>query len=132
MTQQERHQQGLSKLRGIAGDQAARPLGDWNEIAPDMTGYIIDFVAGDILSRPGLDPKTRQLVSVAMLCALGHAPDEFKMHLAGALRMGWSRNELVEVLIQAAVFAGFPASLNALKLAAQVFQENGSVSEDSR
>jgi 4-carboxymuconolactone decarboxylase len=121
MTEEEREQQGLRKLHEIAGDQAGSPLGDWNAIAPDMRRYIVQFVAGDILSRPGLDPKSRQLATVAMLAAMGQAPDEFRMHLAGALRLGWSRQELVEVLIQCAVFAGFPAALNALKWAAEVF-----------
>ena len=58
MTQQERQEQGLRKLRGIAGDRVGSPLGDRNEIAPDMRGYIVEFIAGNILSRPGLDPKT--------------------------------------------------------------------------
>ncbi|MBV9305149.1 MAG: carboxymuconolactone decarboxylase family protein [Acidobacteriaceae bacterium] len=116
----DREQQGLQKLREIAGEQATRPLGDWNAIAPDMHRYIVEFVAGDILSRPGLDAKSRQLATVAMLAALSHAPDEFKMHFAGALRLGWTREELVEVLLQTAVFAGFPAALNALKWAQEV------------
>ena len=124
MTEQEREQQGLKKLKEIAGDRAASPLGDWNAIAPDMRHYIVQFVAGDILSRPGLDPKSRQLATVAMLAAMGHAPDEFRMHLAGALNLGWTRQELVEVLYQCAVFAGFPAALNALKWASEVFTDH--------
>jgi 4-carboxymuconolactone decarboxylase len=63
---EDREQMGLRKLREIAGEQADKPLGDWNKVAPDMRGYIVEFVAGDILSRPGLDPKSRQL-------ATGHA-----------------------------------------------------------
>lgn len=118
---EDKHDQGLAKLRQIAGDQAVRALTDWKSIAPDMQRYIVDFVAGEILSRPGLDAKTRQLVTVSMLTALGHAPEEFKMHLGGALRLGWTREELIEVLLQAAVFAGFPVSLNALRWASEVF-----------
>lgn len=126
MTEEQRHQQGLAKLQQIAGERASYPLDDWNRVAPDMQHYIVDFIAGDILSRPGLDSKTRQLVTVAMLCALGHAPDEFKMHLGGALRLGWTQQQLVEVLLQAAVFSGFPSSLNALKWAIEVFDQNPS------
>jgi len=120
MTQADRQKMGLEKLRAIAGDQADKPLGDWNTLAPDMRRYIVEFVAGDILSRPGLDPKSRQLATVAMLAALNSAPDEFRMHLAGALRLGWTSEELVEVLLQVAVFAGFPVSLNCLKWAADI------------
>jgi 4-carboxymuconolactone decarboxylase len=119
----EQEQRGLQKLREIAGEQAAHPLGDWDAIAPDMRRYIIEFVAGDILSRPGLDAKSRQLATVAMLAALSYAPDEFKMHFAGALRLGWTREELVEVLLQTAVFAGFPAALNALTWAQEVLSK---------
>ncbi len=120
-TNDSAHERGLAKLRQIAGDQAERPLSDWNSLAPDMQRYIVDFVAGDILSRPGLDAKTRQLATVAMLAARNDAPDEFRMHLRGALNLGWTRAELVEVLLQVSVFAGFPAALNALKWASSVF-----------
>ncbi len=124
MTQEDREQMGLRKLREIAGDQADKPLGDWNQVAPDMRRYIVEFVAGDILSRPGLDAKSRQLATVAMLAAMNIAPDEFRMHLAGALRLGWTKTELVEVLLQVAVFAGFPAALNSLKWASEVFSRS--------
>lgn len=117
-----REEQGLAKLKQIAGENADRPLGDWSKIAPDMRGYIVNFVAGDILSRPGLTPKLRQFATVAMLAAMNQAPDEFRMHLGGALRLGWSKPELVELMLQTAVFAGFPAALNALKYAAEVFE----------
>lgn len=118
----DRHEQGLAKLNSIAGHASSKPLSDWSSVAPDMTRYIVDFIAGDILSRPGLDPKSRQLATVAMLAATNHAPDEFKMHLRGALHLGWTQVELTEVLIQTAVFAGFPAALNALTWAKEIFQ----------
>jgi 4-carboxymuconolactone decarboxylase len=100
-------------------------LGDWSEIAPDMERYIVDFVAGDVLSRPGLDAKTRQLLTVAALTALATAPTELKMHLGGALRLGWTQTEIVEAIIQMAVFAGFPATLGALAIAKEVFAGPG-------
>ena len=121
MNDANREQQGIAKLREIAGDRASSPLNDWLEYAPAMRDYIVRFVAGDVLSRPALDSRTRQIVTVAMLAEKNDAPDEFKMHLNGALNLGWTRAELVEVLIQCAVFAGFPAALNALKYAADVF-----------
>lgn len=123
MTSEERERQGLQKLREIAGDQAGNPLNDWNAVAPDMRRYIVEFIAGDILSRPGLDAKSRQLATVAMLAAMDKSPEEFKMHLGGALRLGWMQEELVEVILQTAVFAGFPAALHALKAAAEVFSK---------
>ena len=117
-----RHEIGLAKLKQIAGENQSKPLSDWKEIAPDMERYIVDFIAGDILSRPGLDPKSRQLVTVAALAALSTAPAELKMHMKGAVNLGWTQTEIMEALIQIAVFAGFPAALNALSIAKEVFQ----------
>lgn len=119
----DRHQVGLAKLKEIAGERQSKPLSDWKEVAPDMETYIVDFIAGDILSRPGLDPKFRQLVTISALGALNSAPHELKMHLHGALNLGWTREEVSEALLQLAVFAGFPASLNALSVAKEVFAE---------
>jgi 4-carboxymuconolactone decarboxylase len=120
---------GLSKLREIAGENQHRPLSDWNEVAPDMEGYIVEFIAGDILSRPGLDAKSRQLVTVSALAALNTAPKELQMHMSGALNLGWTETEVTEALIQIAIFAGFPASLNALTIAKEVFSERKSIQE---
>lgn len=122
-TEQDRHRLGLAKLTEIVGVRKQQPLSDWQHIAPDMERYIVDFVAGDVLSRPGLDAKSRQLVTIASLAALNTAPVELKMHLHGALNLGWNRTEIVEALIQIAVFAGFPASLNALTVAKETFAE---------
>jgi 4-carboxymuconolactone decarboxylase len=119
----DRQTRGLATLRQIAGEQAGRPLSDWTSIAPDMQHFIVNFIAGEVLSRPGLDLKSRQLATVAMLGAMGDAPQEFRMHLAGALRLGWTREELVELLLQLAPFAGFPKALNALSWAKEVFEE---------
>lgn len=119
----EQYQRGLAKLNEIAGDRSHQPLNDWSEVAPDMKRYIIEFVAGEVLSRPGLDTKTRQIVTVAALTAMATAPVELKMHLNGALNVGWTREEIVEVILQMAVFAGFPAALSGLSVAKEVFQE---------
>ncbi len=119
----DRHTQGIAKLTELVGERKQHTLSEWQEIAPDMERYIVDFVAGDILSRPGLDTKSRQIVTISALAALNTAPTELKMHLHGALNVGWSRTEVVEALMQIAVFAGFPASLNALTVAKQVFSE---------
>lgn len=126
---QDHHEIGLRKLKEIAGENQNKPLSDWKDVAPDMERYIVDFIAGDILSRPGLDPKSRQLVTVAALAALSTAPAELKMHMSGALNLGWTQSEITEALIQIAVFAGFPASLNALSVAKEVFAERSRSNE---
>ncbi len=71
----------------------------------------------------GLDLKTRELVVVAALTALGTATSQLKVHIHGSLNVGCSQQEIVEVIIQMAVYAGFPAALNGLFAAKEVFQE---------
>lgn len=93
------------------------------DVAPDMAGYVSDFAYGDIYSRPGLDLKSRELATVAALTALGNAQPQLKSHIEAALNAGWSRAEIVEAIMQMAVYAGFPAALNGLTAAKEVFAE---------
>lgn len=118
-----RYSRGLETLRRIAGERSSAPLHDWNEIAPDMHRFIVEFICGDLLSRPGLDLKTRQIATVAALTALNSAPAELKQHIHGAFEMGWTDQEVVEVILQMAAFAGFPAALNGLTIASQAIHE---------
>jgi 4-carboxymuconolactone decarboxylase len=90
-------------------------------IAPDFARYLIEFPFGDIYSRPALDLKTREIATIAALAALGNAQPQLKVHIEGALNVGCSREEIVEVFMQMAVYAGFPAALNALFAAREVF-----------
>jgi 4-carboxymuconolactone decarboxylase len=93
------------------------------DIAPDMARFVVEFAYGDVYSRQGLDLKTRELVTVSALTALGNCPLQFKSHIHGALNAGWTRNEVVEAIMQMAVYAGFPAALNGLYAAKDVFME---------
>jgi 4-carboxymuconolactone decarboxylase len=89
------------------------------KLAPDFYRYVAETAFGMIWSRPGLAVRDRSLVTVAQLAALGRT-DELRAHLRGALNVGLSREELVEVLMQTAVYAGVPAANDALKAAAEV------------
>lgn len=88
-------------------------------LAPDFYRYVTESAFGMLWSRPGLALRDRSLVTVAQLAALGQT-DELRAHLAGALNVGITRVELVEVLMQTAVYAGVPAANAALKVAADV------------
>lgn len=90
------------------------------KLAPDFYRYVAETAFGMIWSRPGLDIRDRSLVTVAQLAALGKT-EELKAHLRGALNLGIAQEELVEVLMQTAVYAGVPAANEALKAAAEVF-----------
>ena len=71
---------------------------------------MIEFPFGDIYSRPGLDLRSREIAVVAALTAMGNAAPQLKVHIQGALNVGVSRTEIVETIMQMAVYAGFPAA----------------------
>jgi 4-carboxymuconolactone decarboxylase len=109
-----RFSRGLDTMQAIDPGQAVRILSEVSPIAPDFAAYLVEYAFGDIGSRPGLDLKLRELVAVAALAAMGTASPQLKARLHGALRLGWSQDELVEVLMQISVHAGFPTAINAL------------------
>ena len=121
MKNSERYQRGLDKLAEIDGQQGQRVIDSLADIAPDFAKYLIEFPFGDIYSRPGLDLRTRELATVAALTALGNAEPQLKVHIHAALNVGCSREEIVETIMQMAVYAGFPAALNGLFAAKEVF-----------
>lgn len=123
MTQPTRYNRGLAKLREIDGDAGQRVLDSLADIAPDFARYLIEFPFGDIYSRPGLDLKSREIAVVAALTAMGNATPQLKVHIQGALNVGVTREEIVEVIMQMAVYAGFPAALNGLAAAKDVFAQ---------
>src|SRR5438128_6414139 len=90
-----------------------------HKLAPEFFALVTEFVFGMFWSRPNLDLRSRSLCTVAQLAALGKT-DELKGHLVGALNLGISRDELVEVLMQTACYAGVPTAVSALNAAADV------------
>jgi len=119
----DRYERGLRKLGEIDGEQGARIVTGLADIAPDFARYVVEFPFGDIYNRPGLDLRTRVIATVAALTAMGTAPAQLKVHIHGALNVGCTRTEITEVIMQMAVFAGFPAALNGLAAARAVFAE---------
>src|SRR5664279_5579630 len=108
----DRFESGLAKLREIDGEAGERVIEALKDIAPDLARYTIEFPFGDVYSRPGLDLKSREIAVVASLTALGNAAPQLKVHIHGALNVGCSQQEIVEIIMQMAVYAGFPAALN--------------------
>lgn len=118
-----RYSRGWEKLREIDGQAGERVVASLSDIAPDFAKYLIEFPFGDIYSRPQLDLKAREIGVVAALTALGNAAPQLKVHINGALNVGCTREEVVEIIMQMAVYAGFPAALNGLFAAKEVFAE---------
>lgn len=114
----ERGRRALDEIDGNAGHNVITALAD---IAPDFARYLIEFPFGDIYSRPGLDLRAREIATIAALTALGNASPQLKVHIEAGLNVGLSRDEITEVIMQMAVYAGFPAALNGLFAAKEVF-----------
>lgn len=120
----DRTQRGKAILSRIHGQYGSpNVLDPLEKIAPDLKNMVRDFAFGEMYARPGLDLKSRQLVTVAALAAMGNTSIEFKAHLHGALKLGWKKEELVEALMQIALYAGFPAAIHSLLVAKEVFEE---------
>ena len=121
MTDDDRYRRGLEQLEPVSGPDGVRVVESLEDIAPDLGRYIVEFAYGDIFARPGLDMKTRELATVAALTAMGTAAPQLKVHMQAALRVGASRGEIVETIMQMIPYAGFPAALNAVAIARDVF-----------
>jgi 4-carboxymuconolactone decarboxylase len=113
----DRRTRGLSALAGITGRSGAAVVDGLRDIAPDFADWIVDFSYGDVMSRPGLDLRTRQLATIAALTALGNAQPQLRLHIEGALNVGCRIQEIIETILQMSVYAGFPAAINALTVA---------------
>lgn len=121
----ERFEKGWEKLTGIHGNRGEKVLASLDGVAPDLAKYIIEFAFGDVYRRPGLDMRQRQLVTITALTTLGDCEKELRVHLHACLTVGLRPEEIVEALIQCAVYAGFPRALNAVHIAKEVFAERG-------
>jgi 4-carboxymuconolactone decarboxylase len=118
-----RYDRGLAKLTEIYGDKGNNFLASLQDIAPDLGRYVVEFAFGDIHCRPGLDLKSREIATVAALTALGTAGPQLRAHIHAALNVGCTEQEVVEILMQMALYAGFPAALNGIQAAREVFSE---------
>lgn len=119
----DRYQKGIKNLK-VMNPQSFKVLKDnLKDIAPDLARYVVEFPYGDIYSRPGLDLKTRELVTIASVTTMGSAQTQLKSHIKGALNVGCTKEEILEVLIQMAVYAGFPRAINGVLAAKEVFED---------
>jgi len=130
-SRRDRGMKALERISGASGEEVVSGLED---IAPALGDFIIDFSYGDVLSRPGLDDRTRELATIAMLTAVGTATPQLKVHVNAALNVGVTQAEVVEVIIQMTGYAGFPAAINAISAAREVFADRAeeSVATETR
>lgn len=104
---EDRYTRGWNKLKEIDGKVGERVVAALAPIAPDFGRLLVEFGFGDIYSRPQLDLKSREIATIASLATLGHAQPQLKVHIEAALNVGCTRDEIVEVFMQMALYAGF-------------------------
>jgi len=111
----DRYRRGLDVADQLAADKLTHFVKSGvAEVAPDFALMVIEFAFGDIYSRDALDLKSRELIAIAALAASGNARPQLRVHVESAGSAGITKPEIVEVLMQIALYAGFPAALNAL------------------
>ena len=119
--QSENYEKGMRIRRKVLGDahvdkaEASKTVFD-----KDFQEYIVNNAWGDVWSRPGLTLRERSLVTIAMLSALGHE-GELAMHIRATRNTGATQDEVIEVLLHTAVYAGVPAANTAFKIAKEIF-----------
>lgn len=118
----ERLEAGLAKIKEYVSEEEAERMmtaDALKELAPDLRKYIVEFGYGEIYSRPGLDSKQRQLVTLSSLVTQG-AVTQIQTHVKRALTVGITRTEIVEAMMQLIPYVGFPRVQNALTAAKDI------------
>ncbi|HEY1480690.1 MAG TPA: 4-carboxymuconolactone decarboxylase [Gaiellales bacterium] len=122
---EDRYEQGMRIRREVLGNaHVDAAIERTTEVTSDFQDLITRYAWGDIWARPGLDRRTRSAITLTALIALGHER-ELAMHVRAALRNGLTREEIVEVLLQSAIYCGVPAANTAFAIAQRVFDEPG-------
>jgi 4-carboxymuconolactone decarboxylase len=123
MDERDRYETGMKVRRAVLGDaHVERTLTRRNDFNDEFQELITRYAWGEIWTRPGLSRHTRSLLTVAMMVALNRA-EEFRLHVRAAFNNGVTRDEIKEVLLQAAIYCGVPAANNAFHLAEDVFAQ---------
>ena len=125
MDDKERFEGGMKIRREVLGGAYVdRGMAAADEFMMAMQDLTTRYCWGDIWSRPGLDRKTRSMLNLAMIAALNR-PHELKVHVKGALTNGVTKDEIKEVLLQVAIYAGIPAGMDSFRIAKEAFDEAG-------
>ncbi len=123
MDEQERLSEGMKLRRSVLGDvHVDRSVAGRNEFNGEFLDLITRYAWGEVWSRPGLERRTRSLLCIAMMVALGRE-EELVLHLRAAANNGVTRDEVKEVLLQTAIYCGVPAANSAFHVAARIFAD---------
>ena len=119
-----RYEKGKKTIESIQERSVEEIFRDLEDIAPDLSRFVVEFPYSEIYTREQLDLKTREICTVAALTVLGTV-QQLKDHINAALNVGNSPTEIVEVIMQMSAYCGFPKSINGIVAAKEVFKERG-------
>ena len=121
-TDNDRFERGhalLNKIHGTTGQDVLKGI---SEVSPDLSKFITEYAFGDIYSREVLPIRDRQIATISSLITLGDAQSELKVHIKAGLNVGLSKQEIIEIILQMSLYAGFPRAIHAIKAAKEVFE----------
>jgi 4-carboxymuconolactone decarboxylase len=124
-TKEDRYQHGKRILAEVENNPEGSILDSVATFCPDLERFVVEFGYADVFDRPGLSRPERQLVTIAALAALGNAPSQLHFHINGALNVGCTPEQIIEAFIHVTIYAGFPAALNAVSAAQEIFTVRG-------
>ena len=124
MADSERYQKGLANRAKVFGDEGEERRKVFEAASPDFARFVTESVFGELYERDGIDPKARETVILAILCALGR-DNEFEHHAHAALNLGMSKEDIQEIIMVCAYYAGGPNAVGATKASLNVFRERG-------
>ncbi|EED34465.1 carboxymuconolactone decarboxylase family protein [Luminiphilus syltensis NOR5-1B] len=111
----------MQLLEQLAPSTADKVKTKLENFCPGASEIILGFAFTDVIARQGIDLRTREMLTIAMLSAMGTAPDQLDFHMRAAMSAGVTREEIVEIALQVAVYAGVPACINAINSATKAF-----------
>lgn len=118
---QDRRSKALALLESLDPAAPSRVAENLDALSDDFLKVVLGFAFADVVSRPGLDLRTREMLTVSALMAMGTAPGQLEFHIRAALNVGVTREEIVEILLQIAVYAGVPACMNGIAATKKAF-----------
>lgn len=116
-----RYEKGMENLQAVDGKSGEEVISSVSEISPDLGRYIAEFAFGDIYSRPLLDLREREMLTLACLLTLGGCERQLEVHINGALNVGVPAEKIIEIFLQCIPYTGFPRVLNAVFTAKKTF-----------
>ncbi len=117
-----RRKAALELLRKLDPGAPAKVERNLDELSEDFLEIVLGFAFADVVGRDGLDLRTREMLTVAMLAAMGTASGQLEFHIRAAMNNGVTQEEIVEIILQVAVYAGVPACINTIAAAKKAFQ----------